>query len=219
MSCSCSACTRWTILIIGVFFLISAVFFFMNFAYQYNDQPWFKPIRNQCIPFYLSIISVVFMSIYSFIGVILCCAKEKKLYVTYLTLILITIFLNIAIIILTLCFEDQILYFIEKNWKCSKYRKNRLEFEATFQCCGFYNYNPKEECGFKGLKGYLCGDIVKIELNAYLAQIRKIVIYFISIEILPLILASVLNCCNDEEKEAEHNELESTTSLYNALIN
>lgn len=92
-------------------------------------------------------------------------------------------------------------------------------FERNFKCCGFYRYNPKEECGIEGIKGYLCGDMIKITLKEYLIQLRNISIYLISVEILPILFASALACCSDEEKVAENNELESTTSLYNALIN
>lgn len=108
---------------------------------------------------------------------------------------------------------------LKKKWNSGKYRENRLLFERNFKCCGFYRYNPKEECGIEGIKGYLCGDMIKITLKEYLIQLRNISIYLISVEILPILFASALACCSDEEKVAENNELESTTSLYNALIN
>lgn len=97
--------------------------------------------------------------------------------------------------------KDGIMKAIEKSWNSDKYRENRLLFERNFKCCGFYRYNPKEECGIEGIKGYLCGDMIKISLKGYLIQLPNISIYLISVEILPILFASALVCSNDEEKK------------------
>lgn len=115
MTLTCSACSRWTILFFSIGTLIFTIFFYIGLVEGYDAQSWFKLIRNNCIQSYLTIVSVALMTIYSFIGLIQCCAKEKKLYLAYLTLLLLSIFLEIAIIILTMCNGDGIMKEIEKK--------------------------------------------------------------------------------------------------------
>lgn len=217
MACTCSSCARYTIAIISVFFFLISIGFFLGFVDMKDDQPWFKPIRNNCILYYLSLIAASFMIVYAILGFILCFAKEKILYVIYLLMILMLIILKIIIIILTLYNKNGILKTIEKNWYKQKYNKYRYEFEEDFKCCGFTTYDPKQKCGYVSQRFYLCGVFVEVALIQYLDQLRALSIYLILIEILPAILATVLTCCNDENKD-ENNENESNTSMYSTLL-
>lgn len=218
MACTCGSCARITIAVISVGFFLISIGFFLGLVDMKDTQPWFKPIRNNCIPFYLLMISASLMIVYAILGFILCFAKNRIIYIIYLVLILILISLKLFIIVLTLSFKNNILNTIEKNWFNQKYIQYRNDFEREFKCCGFKTYDPKKGCGYYSQKVYLCGAFVEWALVEYLNQLRGVTTYLILIEILPAILASVLTCCNDEKND-ESKETESNISMYSSLIN
>lgn len=220
MACNCTTCVRWWLVIINIGFLFFALFFFAGFIDTVDNQPWFKPIRNNCIGYYLILFTVGFIALYSSIGMVFSCVKKKNFYLTYFILILITALIEIAIVVISLNFKDIILKTVENKWFKSKYIENRFDFENHFKCCGFNDYNPKDGCGYYDKSVYLCGPFVEACLIQYFVQIRWISLYLISTQILPTILSCILLCCNQEENEgAAINELESSTSLYDQLIN
>ena len=131
MACNCTTCVRWWLVIISIGFLIFSLAFFAGFIDKMDNQSWFKPIRNNCIGYYLIIISVVFIAIYSLIGLIFSCVKKKNLYLTYLILVLITALMEVAAIVISLNFKDSILNTVENKWYNSKYKEKVTKATTT----------------------------------------------------------------------------------------
>ena len=220
MACNCIDCSRWTIGIISASILIFSIVFFVEFGQILSKKDWFKPIRNNCLPFYLVILAVACMIIYSILGLILCFAKKQVLCTIYLVIVILVIALKALTIFLTLYYKDQIFHTIENKWYNHDYINYRNQFENIYKCCGFTSYNPEYNCSYTSSNYFLCGKFVESSLNNYLNELRGVCIYLIVIDLFPTIFASVLTCCNDDGKaeEFENKDFESISSLYNSLI-
>lgn len=199
MGC-CAGCARWLIGIISACVLICAVVAAVYVYVKEKDQDWSKLVENN-IPFWFIILAAACAVVSSIIGFILCCCKSKCLYVTYLVIIILVILVEIAAIVLAFVYKDKILDGINDNWYKDKYDRSRENLEDKFKCCGFREYNPLKECGWKErpLWPTQCEEKIKDDINKHIKTLRICVIVMAAIEVVLFICACYLACCNKDE--------------------
>ena len=198
MGC-CSGCARWLIGIISACVLICAVVAAVYVYVKEKDRDWSKLVKNN-IPFWFIVFAACCAVVTSIIGFILCCCKSKCLYITYLVIIILVICVEIAAIVLAFCYKDKIIDGIEENWNNDKYRESRLDLERNFKCCGFREPEFVIDCGYKEEPfPTTCYNKIKKEIDDHIKQLRICVIVMACIELVLLICASYLACCNKDE--------------------
>lgn len=198
MGC-CNKVSRWLISIVSICVIICCVVAAVIVYKKEKDKDWSKLIKNN-IPFIFILVAMSVAIVSSIIGFLLCCCDKKCLYITYLIIIVIVILVEIAAIVLAFCFKDKIIDGIEENWMKIKFNETRITIEKNYECCGFKSEIPLDKCGYvPGDKtAVLCYDKIDNEIDSNIKGLQIAVIVMTIVEIVLLVCASYLVCCDKE---------------------
>lgn len=203
MGC-CGGIARWIIGIVCTCVIICSVVGAVLVYKKEKDESWSKLIKNN-IPFIFIIVVMVCAIVSSIIGFLLCCCKKRGLYITYLIIIIIVIAIEIVAIVLAFTYKDKIIDGINDNWYNGKFNNTRISIEKKYECCGFKNLNPDIQCGFVHKDGIanLCYNKIDQEIEKNMKNLQIVAIVITIVELILLICASYLVCCNNEKMGVE----------------
>lgn len=199
MTC-CKRCSRWLIAFISFCIIIWSVVYAILIYKRYKNKDWYKMLSINKV-FVLIAIALALGLVSSIVGIFFFCGSPKCLCVTYLTLLLIVIFVEAVSIAFIIIYKNEIIDLIEKNWSKDKYKKTRINIEKEYRCCGFRNPEPLEDCGYKPQTEVddLCYDKIKEDINKNKKEILIAAIVTGLVEVLLFICASYLICgCDDD---------------------
>ena len=106
--------------------------------------------------------------------------------------------MEVVAIALAFCYKDKIIDGIGDNWLNDKYNETRISIEKKYQCCGFKKSIPLSQCGYipEDKVPQLCYDKITNEINDNMKNLQIAVIVMAIVEIILLICASYLVCCD-----------------------
>lgn len=198
MAC-CNKFSRWLIAIVSICVIVCCVVAAVVVYKKEKGKDWSKLIKNN-IPFIFILVAMSVAVVSSIIGFVFCCSDSQCLQITYLIIIIFVIVVEVAAIVLAFVFKNKIIDGIEENWTNNKYNETRVFIEREYQCCGFKTQNSTIQCGYNPENGTapLCFNKISDEINDNMKNLQIAVIIMAIVEIILLVCASYLVCCDKE---------------------
>lgn len=207
MGACCRGCARWVIGIVSACVIICAIVAAVVVYKKEKDKNWSKLVKNN-IPFIFILVAMAFAVFSAIIGFLLCCCKKKCLYITYLIIIFIVIIIEVVAIVLAFVYKDKIINGIEENWNNDKkdMYESRKGIEESFKCCGFRDTKDADglPCGFNTTNESAvedCYDKINEDVKKNMKNLKIAAIVMGCVELLLLICAIYLACCNKKEDD------------------
>ena len=197
----CRGCARWIIGIVSACVIVCAIVAAVVVYKKEKDKNWSKLIKNN-IPFIFILVAMAFAVFSALIGFLLCCCKKKCLYVTYLIIIFIVIIIEVVAIVLAFVYKDKILDGIEENWDKEDMIESRQQIEKSFKCCGFRKAeDSRDDCGYENKSVEDCYDKINDDVKKNMKNVKIAAIVMGCVELVLLICAIYLVCCNKKDDD------------------
>lgn len=196
---------RWIIGIASLVVIFISILCGLLVYMNEKDKNWAQLINNN-IPFIFILISMCLAVVVALYGFLLCCCKDKCVYITYIIFIIIVALIEVGGIALAFSFKDRFIDDIQMSWKEQKKLQKRQKVENDFQCCGFKNSDDDNgDCGYSPGDGKhvgTCFEKIKKEVNNHFYSLRAASIAMCVFEVALLICACYVTCClkNSEQK-------------------
>lgn len=199
MSCL-NKLSQWLIIIPNLCTIICCVVAVIILHVKEIEKKWSK-INNNDIPFIFILIAMSLIMVSSIMGFILCNNENKCLYISYMIIIIIIFIIEMIAIVISFCYQDNIIDQIEDNWGKSKYNEVRIEIEIKYECCGFKTSNISYKCGYDAEiePSAICYNKIIKELSEYILWLRISGIMMAILELFFLICIVYLICCKKKK--------------------